>query len=156
MIRTHVGKSADPIMLHAVEQEARPAAKPKGFWYEVDGDWRRWCEDEGGLDWGKGPLHELELGDERLLFLGSPRAIDEFTERFRAAVGPLDEYIDWRRVAEDCDGIEIAPYQWTRRLGLMWYYGWDCASGCIWRPNGATVVPISLGDNPPIAAEEIP
>jgi hypothetical protein len=18
------------------------------------------------------------------------------------------------------------------RMGLMWYYGWDCASGCIW------------------------
>ena len=43
-------------------------------------------------------------------------------------------FIDWPKVAERYDGIIIAPYQWSRRLdGPMWYYGWDCASGCVWR-----------------------
>lgn len=30
-----------------------------------------------------------------------------------------------------------APYQWRRRneRGFSWYYGWDCASGCIWRAS---------------------
>lgn len=42
-------------------------------------------------------------------------------------------YIDWVKVAESWAGVEINPYLWKRRLnGGMWYYGWDCASGCIW------------------------
>jgi hypothetical protein len=42
-------------------------------------------------------------------------------------------YIDWPVVAEGWAGVEINPYLWKRRLnGGMWYYGWDCASGCIW------------------------
>jgi len=35
-------------------------------------------------------------------------------------------------VSKEYDGIEIAPYQWDARLSLIWYYGWDVASGCIW------------------------
>lgn len=28
----------------------------------------------------------------------------------------------------------ITPYCWPARMDpdLIWYYGWDCASGCIW------------------------
>jgi len=44
--------------------------------------------------------------------------------------------INWPAVAEKYDGIIIAPYIWQRRLSdnpdHFWYYGWDCASGCIW------------------------
>ena len=43
---------------------------------------------------------------------------------------------DWARVGEAYPGIIIAPYIWSRRLdGPMWYYGWDCASGCVWDPS---------------------
>jgi hypothetical protein len=47
-------------------------------------------------------------------------------------------YIDWPRVAERFDGVIIAPYQWKHRLELMWYYGWDCASGCIWNARAVS------------------
>ena len=42
--------------------------------------------------------------------------------------------IDWKKVKSKYQGIIIAPYQWSCRLNLdsNWYYGWDCASGCIW------------------------
>ena len=42
--------------------------------------------------------------------------------------------IDWRLVAEEWQGIVIAPYLWERRFDsdARWYYSWDCASGCIW------------------------
>lgn len=48
--------------------------------------------------------------------------------------------IDWKAVAKEYDGIEIDPYQYERRFseGFLWYYGWDCASGCVWRPRGLT------------------
>lgn len=45
--------------------------------------------------------------------------------------------IDWPTVAKLYAGIEISPYQYNYRLksGFIWYYGWDVASGCIWRPT---------------------
>jgi hypothetical protein len=79
-----------------------------------------------------------------ILRLGSPAALDVFTAEYGGAppiyraldqrFGERTMMIDWRRVASVYDGIIIAPYQWSRRLdgGARWYYGWDCASGCIW------------------------
>ncbi len=42
--------------------------------------------------------------------------------------------VDWTRIASEYQGIIIAPYVWECRLNdsCNWYYGWDCASGCIW------------------------
>jgi len=49
--------------------------------------------------------------------------------------------IDWEAVAKRYTGIEIEPYNWERRnsgpnnnysMSMLWYYGWDCASGCVW------------------------
>ncbi len=62
----------------------------------------------------------------------------EFNERYakRVILGGEDfaGYIDWIKVAKQYAGLIIAPYQWGYRLepGTHWYYGWDCASGCIW------------------------
>lgn len=47
--------------------------------------------------------------------------------------------LDWRRIAEAHDGIVIAPYQFSRRL-TRWYCGWNCASGCIWRPEAVAEI----------------
>jgi hypothetical protein len=41
----------------------------------------------------------------------------------------------WNLVKEKYQGIIICPYFHNRRLMTshsQWYYGWDCASGCIW------------------------
>ena len=40
--------------------------------------------------------------------------------------------INWPAVAERYGGILITPYQWSHRMSLHWYCGWDCASGCVW------------------------
>ena len=43
--------------------------------------------------------------------------------------------INWQPLTEQYAGIIISPYQWKRRLdgrASDWYYGWDCASACIW------------------------
>ena len=51
------------------------------------------------------------------------------------------KYPDWKLIAQEFDGIEIAPYQWEIRMdyNFFWYYGWDCASGCLWRPKNLTL-----------------
>ena len=149
--RHHLSLQTQPFEIERRGQEPTPTMKPKGLWYEVDGDWRRWCEAESFGDISKHTLFRLTLGEERMLNIRNVRQLDKFHDEYIKSemhTSPIDgqpfEFglgIRWDRVALRFDGIEIAPYLWERRLasGFIWYYGWDCASGCIWRPKGATL-----------------
>jgi len=136
--RTHV--SAKPIerLIAKPALRADHPMKPNGFWYEVDGDWQRWCAAEEGMGWLEGrKLYELTMDPAvRLLEIRDVDDIDAFhAEYARPMYGSrYSMYAEWGRVAKQYDGIEIAPYLWERRLAteFMWYYGWDCASGVIW------------------------
>ena len=148
MSRTHVSENRGPIVVEPREQPDDPAMKPKGFWFEVNADWRRWCRSEMP-HWLTGrTLHRVNLGAERMLLISSVGEMDAFNDEYhvweyvngRYYTGPLGRGIRWDRVAAAYDGIEITPYLWARRLdGPTWYYGWDCASGVVWRPRGITV-----------------
>lgn len=121
-------------------------AKPAGFWLSVDGDWERWCKNEGLDDWLSGNDHEFKLVDEsRVLFLTSEDEILDFHKSYVLHNQPdfvlengrrfkSDYSIDWEPLAREHAGIIIAPYIWSLRLDwrVNWYYPWDCASGCIW------------------------
>ena len=116
----------------------RPDFKPNGLWLSADDDWRRWCEGENFHLGGLAYCHEVTLArDAKILRLRDARDIDRFTARYWAelpALPYLSIWIDWRKVAQKYQGIIIAPYCWSRRLEekTRWYYGWDCASGCVW------------------------
>ncbi len=109
--------------------------KPRGLWISVDGpdDWPAWCESE---EFSIGSIrYVVELSDSpKPLWLRSAGELDRFTRTY-GRPGPIGYSIDWPRVAKDHPGLIIAPYQWTRRMEIKWYYGWDCASGCIWEPS---------------------
>lgn len=117
----------------------RQDAKPGGLWVSIDGahDWPSWCHAESfRLNWLRF-RHVFELHPsqaERVLHITDPLGIDMLTQRFGYDVSGLRCFIDWPQVARRWAGVIIAPYQWSRRLegGAPWYYGWDCASGCIW------------------------
>ena len=107
---------------------------------EGEDGWAAWCRAEDfGLD-RLGHVHDVTLAQpDRLLWLEDAAGIDRFTAEYGVPWGPsflgLDQvWIDWTAVARDFDGLVIAPYVWSRRLhpASHWYYGWDCASGCIW------------------------
>lgn len=131
-----------------VEQEGRLSeyTKPRGCWITDDTEqcWREWCLSENyGAD-GLTHKHEVVLDESRILILRSAWEMDAFTGQYavdRYWGGPderkyCDKCIDWREVAKAHTGIIITPYQWSRRLEpYSWYYGWDCASGCIWEPS---------------------
>ena len=148
MLRTHVTLDPGPISLYPVGPDQEDEAgylKPAGFWYEVDGDWRRWCAEN---EWGREELrhlYEVTLADCRVLRIRNHAAMEAFNRRFgRRRPAPAwcnDTVIDWGLVATEFDGVEVAPYRWECRLddAFRWYYGWDCASGVIWQPRGATV-----------------
>lgn len=62
-------------------------------------------------------------------------------------------------MAHRYDGIIIAPYVWSLRLDIdfFWYYDWDCASGVIW--NSAAVsnlIPLPVEPLPSAVALELP
>ena len=73
--------------------------------------------------------------DASILRLQSAEALDRFTKKYARSEPTLTvAFIDWVEVAEQYQGIIIAPYIYARRLThhTFWYYGWDCASGCVW------------------------
>lgn len=132
--------------------EQRPPGdftKPVGLWVSVEGedDWPSWCR---GEDFCVGSLtcaHQVTLNpDATILHISSGVEIEKFHDIYAMpsefhrgrgfAYGGEKDYwgIDWNRVSTECDGIIIAPYLWSHRLSgaVNWYYGWDCASGCIW------------------------
>ena len=114
-------------------------AKPFGFWFTDDSEecWRSWCQgNEFALD-NLTCRSEVEIDESRVLTLGTSNEVFDFTYRY----GRHDDYgygyrsaINWAEVARDHSGLIITPYQWDCRLNnrTTWYYGWDCASGCIW------------------------
>lgn len=112
--------------------------KPQGFWFDVDGDWGRWCGSQGYRFDRLSHRREVWIDDpSRVLFVSNARELDAFGEGYRSRMGYPDEgvwNIDWPRVAAGWAGIVISPYLWERRnaVGSEWYYPWDCASGCVW------------------------
>jgi len=116
--------------------------KPRGLWYSVDGNgdgWQDWCQ---GSDFN---LHsfqyrnQLDVDFSAIKVIRTIRELDQFHKYFHATPPshPVNfNHINWKLVIKNFDGIEIAPYLWSRRFtgdASQWYYGWDVASGCIWR-----------------------
>lgn len=119
--------------------------KPRGFWVSVDGkdDWLAWCLAE---DWGIPNLayrHCVTLRDDaNIIHLQTEEEVFAFGARNGAQ--EFEYGLDWAPTMSRFDGIIIAPYQWGCRLHNLscWYYGWDCASGCIW--NASAIESVAL------------
>lgn len=126
-------KSLSIAMLKDMEQTS-PLFKPTGLWVSVQGeeDWPSWCrlEEFGNID-SKLKYFVTLKNSANILNIQTDIEIVEFTDRYKA---DLPGWVDWRKVAKKYDGIIIPVYKWKYRLDpyTLWYYCWDCASGCIW------------------------
>ena len=127
---------------------AGPYTKPPGFWVSVEGpdDWPTWCQSEqfrlGTFE------HAFEVtvdAGANVLTLASPEELHAFTARYGSVADGFgsDLAIAWGRVMLEYDGILIPTYQWSCRYDLSWYYGWDCASGCIWNLDVLTIAEVA-------------
>jgi hypothetical protein len=118
--------------------------KPSGFWVSVESDdedsygWSNWCLDND-FDVAKlANVHEVTLAaGANILRINTAEELRTFTRAWDLPTyrpPKLGERINWQGVAELYQGILITPYLWSERLSneAFWYYGWDCASGCIW------------------------
>jgi hypothetical protein len=142
------------------------AMKPVGLWVSVEGenDWPSWCKAEGfALEALTHPTEIVLRPDANVLCLNGEQDIRAFHAEYGCRPFYADEIgkdalfhgtaVRWGLVAERYAGIIIAPYVWTLRLDdeVRWYYGWDCASGCIWKADAvAALQPLPIV---PVTAE---
>jgi hypothetical protein len=129
----------DPNYIYAPDRQAG-YGKPVGFWLsdESDHGWKQWCTE---ADWGTERLgHRTSFRltpGANILHLTTVDEILAFHSEYGVSPFPGADFgliPDWDRVKEQYGGILITPYQWTIRshLDMLWYSGWDCASGCFW------------------------
>lgn len=118
-------------------------AKPVGLWVSVGDEWKEWCVSENFAIEDLTFKHQVILkSDANILYLDTPEKIFELSKKYPSTKESVSKLIgldssnelDWIKIKSEYQGIIIAPYQWECRLALesTWYYGWDCASGCIW------------------------
>ena len=113
--------------------------KPRGLWYAIDDSWVEWCLSESFGGMGQ-YLYEVELNPKaNILFLTNEDEVISFNDKYTIKEGWISSFmasfIDWPKVMNDFDGIEINPYLHHLRCDshFLWYYGWDVPSGCLWR-----------------------
>lgn len=138
--------------------QLRGVGKPAGLWVSVKGedDWPSWCKAER---FGEDRLlfrQRVDIGSANVLLLDTVAKMHAFNQTYAGGVasdtppdivgilGRLNK--DWERVAAEYDGIIIAPYHWSLRMAndFGWYYGWDCASGCLWNLSNVTLGPAEV------------
>lgn len=98
--------------------------------------WKDWCtNEEFAGKWTH--VYDVRLvPDANVLRIKNEAELDQFRREWgvlRVYGSLTEEIIPWEAVSTKYDGIIIAPYLWKRRHDPHWYYGWDCASGCIWK-----------------------
>ena len=112
-----------------------PSPKPKGLWYGIGYSWINWVKTEMP-EWMGMYIYKIELNPATILRISTVEMLDEFNKTYAEESRSFPGfYLDWNLVTTKYSGIEISPYQWSRRMKYMWYYGWDVASGCIWNHN---------------------
>jgi len=126
--------------------------KPKGLWYACGTEWLEWII-SNEPEWKKPHIFKLTINPSNVLIISNGNEFDEFEKEYGKTHGDKfgknilnvfekekTAYIDWYKVAQNYGGIEISPYQYSKRSNSMWYYGWDVASGCIWNGTAITKV----------------
>jgi len=136
--------------------------KPNGLWFDANEDWKRWCEAAQFRLEALRYRHTVTILDtSRILFLRSARDLDVFTRKYERnlfgsiqllqspkdldvftrqygrdlvgdILGQFSKYVAWGEVAEKHSGIVIVPFSRARRETYLWYYGLNCAGGCVW------------------------
>ena len=141
-VLTHFGDEVDLSRTYDQGDEYRRRDKPQGLWLSDESDygWSEWRRDESFRDTGKQLRTDFRLTEgANILHLDSDHAIRTFANEW----GETDLYggIRWVDLASRYDGILITPYQWKSRLDVSFYYGWDCASACVWNLDALKVAP---------------
>jgi hypothetical protein len=107
--------------------------KPIGFLVSVQDkdDWFNWCMEEEFCTYRLAIRHEVEIDFSSILVIDTPEKLEAFQDKY-SAHNYFNTFIHWPRVASKYSEIIIAPYFQKYAREYIWYFGWDCASGCLW------------------------
>lgn len=122
--------------------------KPNGLWYQINGSWEEWCK--YNMPQWLGPNSRgaykvnFEIDKTNVLVIETLEEFDLFHNIYCSPHPFLksESFINWKKVSETYDGIEISDYFFERRLEehCSWYYTWDVASGCIFNTDIIKVI----------------
>lgn len=139
--------------VRSISQSSTDGFKPRGLWVsDESGDegWSSYASSVFGGDALKCRHRVLLRPEAAILWLKSAEDIDDFTALYavKGRYGDLHLEILWHEVALRHQGILITPYVHERRLhtGSEWYYGWDCASGCVWDAEAVAEITEEVDD----------
>lgn len=129
----------DKIEAKITEQKNKGISlKPFGLWYSIGVEWLDFTiyNFEGFYSDEKLYAYEINIDNLNILKLNTIEDVREFMKKYKIG---NDTYvsIDWKKVSETYDGIEINNYGKIKNESLLdfdyiWLYGWDVSSGCIW------------------------
>lgn len=138
-MRIHMSKK--PFELEQRTFNQKVTMKPFGFWYGFGSEWIDWTRSEMP-EWVGKYIYSVDIGNTNVLQIKTHMELMMFNREYQSNLSDTGhrrlegEVIDWKKVADKYDGIEINPYQFEARYQYLWYYGWDIASGCIWNLSG--------------------
>ena len=128
-----------------IAQHFQITSKPLGLWYEIDGAWLKWVESEMP-EWKHQRYtgaFKIEVDLSKMLVLRTKSSVYRFTKKYSETwPGTHFKSINWSKVAEKYSGVEFNPYFRELRfeMDLVWYYGIDVPSGCIWKKDAVKKV----------------
>jgi len=136
--------SKEPIEQVVPNSQTEHSYKPNGLWIsdEKDYGWKQWCEDNN-YPCGTIAYSINFIPNHKILILRNLNDLKEFTYTYGYSYYGSSR-IDWVAVAKKYHGILITPYQSVNYSceEYQWYYGWDCASGCVWNPVSIQILPL--------------
>ena len=140
-MRIHMSKT--PMTLQKKKYTQVDGMKPNGFWYGFGKEWIDWTKTEMP-EWAGKYIYEVKVSGN-ILKISTFNELLQFNENFKTESNAGLSTINWKSVASKYDGIEIVPYQYKAKsnFNLLWYYGWDIGSGCIWNLSNASLNLIS-------------
>jgi hypothetical protein len=157
--------ASEPVRLRRMSYLQSGHPKPNGLWFDIDEDWKRWCEAAQHEPEKLRYRHTVTILDKsRILFLKAANDVEAFTREYgrnfsghiqllqnaedigtftnqygRDLFGDIrkafSNYIMWGEVAVKYSGIIVSPYLPATGQTYLWYWGWNCASGCVWDTN---------------------
>lgn len=113
--------------------------KPSGFWFSKDKEWLEWCLEESMFIGENSYCYQLDIDMKNFIQIDTFDKLIQFQELYEQKHGINKNYIDWNKIKEKYDGIFFDNYKQIKlecnklRLlnKLIWFYGIDVSSGCI-------------------------
>ena len=130
--------------LKKYRQEPRGSSnmKPDGIWFGIGDSWIDWLV-YNMPQWAQPSILKVEVSFPKMFHIRKDSDLDVFSEKYTYKI-EYPKYNmwqgDWKKLAEDYDGIIHWKYPSAGGGGIMSnnprgiWYGWDVRSGCIWNP----------------------